>query len=1114
MREIIAVCRSTKRSRVRVASVLDRYLWRIADRTWRGRASNACLDRMARELRAVAKRNTAVAIHEIRSARESRVPIVRIGSRQAFSEAGIAPVASHAGRRRNGSRAGRDRSLLATVRVGVLFHDLGKATTLFQKKLRRALLRGARPEADAVRHELHSATVWDELVGALDDEALIERLRTLDTAAIDAACERAMPRLHAMHANPASPIGLTFADREDTIAHAIGMLVLTHHRLPEGDESHRALLARRHVSDADLRADDLRIADGDRFWGRDRWLRRLRATADELEPGSGAHGLDMALRVALMCADHVASASKEVSDSVDGHLGNTKDGCPADSLDLHVHRVWRHVPGCFDMLHRHRESYPAIGEDEIPIDLLVPEAGPGPFVWQALAARAAREVCGASEGGFFGCLMAGTGTGKTRAAPTVLAAAAFADRREERRYLRMSLALGLRTLASQSAREYVNDLGFDEDDVAVLIGRAPVRFADDGDVDDAENEGSESLVTLPRWLRVERANGTVPAEGSSRESDWLRRLSHDSSRGLPASLDRVLEVAGGRNASARSMLSAPVLIGTIDHLMDVASPTRARYLYQAVRVLTSDLILDEIDQYEPEDIAAIGRLIYQAGAGGRRVIVMSATLPEDVASVLHEAYRLGWRAHAAATGQADHVNVVCVGNVPTSCAANRQGEPFATIYGRCRDAMLDALRADEPRRRGSILPSARDWSELVEQVDASCTELHARTATLLAGIRVSIGFVRMTRIAHTTALASQLPAGPRDGRLRLKICLHSRFPRLHRSWMERELRMGLVRKGDEPNAALASWCERHGLFERARGHGCHELEIVVITSPVIETGNDLDFDWAVIDPSSIRAVIQASGRVWRHRTYRGGDPNVHILGRSPIAMSEGRLMWPGVETKPHPETLVGRVTLDAFEGRHFAELSGDETFERIDASTVLDEGKHIPLHTSEGDLRRRMLRLERSDDPLGAYVRGSTARLNRRMTLSRKFRRSVTRDVLYFQEEESSGALRWLVDLAPGTRQSAPRPAASRGLSIADQGEEFLVFGNLGRMAIADYLGDDDREIGEWERRTLSEVSIPDFGDRNQADPEPQVTYQEWTGFTRGLPEDLLEPFGKNTEEQ
>jgi CRISPR-associated endonuclease/helicase Cas3 len=597
MREVIAVCRSSKRSRVRVAAVLDRYFWRIGDRTWRGRASNACLDRVARELRAEAKRNTAVVIHEIRSARESRVPIVRIGSRTAFSPDGAVPVAVRAAGAGRSQRSESEYSRLAIVQIAALFHDLGKVTRLFQDKLRRGLKKNAKPEADPVRHELFSAAVWDELVGDLSDTDLIKRLGELTSDDIDAACKSAVRRLQGLQRSPNKPMKLAFAERDESpvgregaIAHAIGMLILTHHRLPEGNSSHLQLLAGRHVKpDAALNGDDLKIADGAPFWRSEQWLARLKRAAGNLKAGMGAPGLDMALRATLMFADHLGSALKEPRDEVKGHLGNTKDGKPADPLDVHIDRVWRRTLGCFDMLHRHRESYPALGEDQAPIDIRHPEPAPDPFTWQATAARAARELCEQREGGFFACLMAGTGAGKTRGAPTVLAAAAFADARPERRYLRMTLALGLRSLATQSGQEYVDQLGFDRNDVSVLIGQPPVRFNDDSEPAD-NRDGSQSLIALPEWLRVERATGGVPDEGDEREADWLRRLSYDTDRGLPASLDLVIEHASRNGASGRRLVSVPIIVGTIDHLMGVASPLNSRFLLQAVRVLSSDLI--------------------------------------------------------------------------------------------------------------------------------------------------------------------------------------------------------------------------------------------------------------------------------------------------------------------------------------------------------------------------------------------------------------------------------------------------------------------------------------------------------------------------------------------
>ncbi|MEO1538691.1 MAG: hypothetical protein AAFR73_13305 [Pseudomonadota bacterium] len=1123
MREIIAVCRSSKRSRVRVAAVLDRYFWRIGDRTWRGRASNACLDRVARELRAGAKRNTAVVIHEIRSARESRVPIVRIGSHAAFSEEGVVPVAVRspsAGVRH--ARSDSEQSRLAIVRIAILFHDLGKATDLFQKKLRRARKKGA--NADAIRHELVSSVVWDKLVGDLNDEELIQKLANLKPGEIDTACKQAISRLSDFHRQPGRPMQLAFSElngdgtaRERTLAFAIGMLILTHHRLPDGSNNHLRLQAGAHVNtNSEFDKEGLKIASGTPFWYCDNWLRRLRRASEHLRPGHGAPGLDIALRASLMFADHLGSALSEVQANPgkwgEKHLANTKDGKPADSLATHINRVWQRAPGCYDMLHRYRERYPALAEDQIPVDIRHPEPVAGPFAWQSIAAAAARSLCENREGGFFSCLMAGTGTGKTRGAPTILAAAAFADTRPERRYLRMMLALGLRSLASQSANEYVDALHFDSEDISLLIGQPPVSF-EDNDEQDESRAGSESLLALPEWLRVERARGEPPPddpenlEDKQRETDWLHRLSIDTDRGLPATLDRILEHALRSAGSVRRLVYSPIIVGTVDHLMGVASPVNSRYLFQALRVLTSDLILDEIDQYEPEDIAAIGRLVYQTAAGGRRVIIMSATLPEDVAGALFEAYRKGWQVYAATSGLDDHVNVLCSGDALGSCVTNSNDQQFAEVYESCRAPIVTTLEVRPPRRVGIILPVCNDWAGLLDQIDAQSSALHDRTASAIGELKVSVGFVRMTRINHTAAVATQLAAGPRNGRLRLKICLHSQFPRLHRAWIEHELKSALTRSGHEPDAKLCDFMQRHGLFERAKGVGCKHVEIVVITSPVIETGNDLDFDWAILDPSSTRAIVQAAGRVWRHRNYGGQAANVAILGRSAIVMQPGlgKLAYPGVETPPHSNTGETRVELDEFGDRHVVELLGERTFDIIDARAILGTSP-ITLRDKEAELRAEMMRADNSAKPLGCYLRHPTVRLNRQMTKSRKFRRTTTRDLQYFQDSDRLGNLTWMLDLSPGTRNSDPRQAQSSGLRI-DKSTCIagLIFPDLDELAWHGLPTSMD-ELTRHQIQSLTEVQVPSY---NQDEVEPPMTYTQFTGFTRGAPEDLFQPFGK-----
>lgn len=1120
MREIIAVCRSSKKARPRVARVLDRYFWRIGDRTWRGKATNSCLDRVSRELRKDATRNTAVVLHEIRSAHESRVPIIRIGAKHAFSESGIAPIAFRPARVAQSQIVSVNR---AVVRVAALFHDLGKATVLFQNKLDLAL-NGSPPQADPVRHELHSAAVWDDLFGDKPDDELSDALLTLRAEDIDKACDTVRNSLGCLASNPKIPLGFKFLNREGSLAHAIGMLILTHHRLPDGDTDLLQPLASRHVrteDDFDSKC-DLAIAPGTPFWHERWWLDALRSDSEGLRTGGTLIGLDVFLRAALMLADHFGSASKKISDIRPEHLANThrltkaSPYKPADSLSQHVRRVHAAARHGVDLFERYAQSFPALDENEVPTDITLPASSEDPrFRWQAEAARAARTLCEAREGGFFACLMAGTGTGKTRGAPTILAGATFGDFRPERRSFRMSLALGLRVLATQSATEYVSDLGFNDQDVSVLVGQAPVYFAHGSDApEEPDMTGSESQIEIPDWLKVEMATGGVPDFGDKREADWLRSLSLNTGRGLPAFFERVLSAAdsgnkgnGSRAASARRLVAPPVMVGTIDHLMDVAAPVNSRYLVQSVRIATSDLILDEIDQFEGEDIAAIGRLVYQAASAGRRVIIMSATLTPDIAQSLHAAYRSGWSAFAASRGVADHVNLLVTGDAPQSCRTNKNKETLDEIFSECSKVTLAALKAAPSARRAEILPVCKDWKDLVNQIDRSCCQLHEINAQTVDGFRVSVGMVRMTRISHTAALAAQLPSGTLGDHLRVLLCLHSQFPRLLRSWIETWLKCALTRKGDKPNAGLKSLCHAGDVLDRASEAGVKDIEIVLVTSPVIETGNDLDFDWAILDPISTRSIIQAAGRVWRHRPAAGTHTNVLILGASPIAMQSGKLAMPGVESTTAKDTQVPTPKLDEFEGRLFQDLVGETDLSVINAAPILERNTSFPLRDAEIGLREKMVKAscDSAKAPLGRYIRHVSTRMTRRMCEVRRFRRSDKKSVLYKLVGEDPQTSTWYRDLAPVTRNSEMAPAVA--LTCGDVKGCFL-FNKLSERAWQEVTAGANVETNSLGR--IMQVEIVDYGD----DREPEMTYTDFAGFTRGSLEDLSKPFGKAIKNQ
>jgi CRISPR-associated endonuclease/helicase Cas3 len=74
---------------------------------------------------------------------------------------------------------------------------------------------------------------------------------------------------------------------------------------------------------------------------------------------------------------------------------------------------------------------------------------------------------------------------------------------------------------------------------------------------------------------------------------------------------------------------------------------------------------------------------------------------------------------------------------------------------------------------------------------------------------------------------------------------------------------------------------------------------VVIASPVAEVGRDHDFDWAIVEPSSMRSIIQLAGRVLRHRPLVPLETNILLLNKNYKALTgkERCFEKPGFEIK-------------------------------------------------------------------------------------------------------------------------------------------------------------------------------------------------------------------------
>ncbi|MBS4052341.1 MAG: type I-F CRISPR-associated helicase Cas3, partial [Methylomonas sp.] len=65
------------------------------------------------------------------------------------------------------------------------------------------------------------------------------------------------------------------------------------------------------------------------------------------------------------------------------------------------------------------------------------------------------------------------------------------------------------------------------------------------------------------------------------------------------------------------------------------------------------------------------------------------------------------------------------------------------------------------------------------------------------------------------------------------------------------------------------------------------LIFILVATPVEEVGRDHDFDWAVVEPSSYRSIIQLAGRVLRHRSQTPKAPNIGLLQFNLKALLQG-----------------------------------------------------------------------------------------------------------------------------------------------------------------------------------------------------------------------------------
>jgi CRISPR-associated endonuclease/helicase Cas3 len=917
---VIFVSQCQKKALKRTRSVLDAFADRIGDNTWKTAITEEGLLAVKKLLRKTASKNTAVACHWIRSRSRSELVWV-VGNKMQFDEMGRVPVNTT---QRNilNSQIETDWQYLplikALVAVSALLHDWGKASKLFQEKLapkNNKLFKG-----DPIRHEWVSCLLLNALIQTQgkseNDDAW---LNVLINGEVDEDKIRKITTDQTEHPLANLP----------PIAKLVAWLVVSHHRLPLNEE--KEFVSRIKAEKAENIDDILRritqqwnyenrydeaeyqkrlkqcfefpdgLLSASKPWLNQikKWAARLLQYKKQVEQAlnDGSYRLVLShARLCLMLGDHYYS-SKQADQKWKSDVNlyaNTdfKTKQLKQKLDEHLVGVARNGLKIAHLLPAF-ETEPHTAQDITSLK----RPSPSGYKWQdkAVTEIGKWRTDNVGKKGFFAVNMASTGCGKTFANAKVMRALS-----DDGNSLRFILALGLRTLTLQTGDEYRDRVGLDNSELAVLIGSRAVMELHQQikkDEEDESYEHSGSLSQEPLLDEDVDYDCAIPEEG----------------------LATVL-----KEARDRKFLYASVLACTIDHIMAATETKRGgRYILPTLRLMSSDLVIDEVDDFSDCDLVAIGRLVHLAGMLGRKVMISSATIPPDLAEGYFKAYRDGWQIYCKTRDANIGIGCAWIDEFNTQVVSNADLETSKSILAyRGHHQQFIQKRVgklmDQPVKRKANIQSCESIFEkhtnnhndekVVESKQNSYFGLMAQSAfdkhqhhhavDLSTQLNVSFGIIRVANIQPCVALTKYLLEMQCSEETQIRVmAYHSQQVLLLRHVQEQHLDQVLKRKeagGEQPQALRNSIIRNHLEHIVETEPKVKNVLFILVATPVEEVGRDHDFDWAVVEPSSYRSIIQLAGRVRRHRQSAVERSNISLM----------QYNWKGVRYKNKEDEKV------------------------------------------------------------------------------------------------------------------------------------------------------------------------------------------------------------------
>ncbi len=880
-----------KKATARTRRVLDAFADRIGDNAWQTVITEEGLIAVKKLLRETVTKNTAVSCHWIRGRHRSELLWI-VGNRNKFNAEGLVPV-NRTQKKLDQNKWENDWHYLPLIKslvaLSALLHDWGKASVLFQEKL---TAKSHQFKGDPLRHEWISCLLLNALVLSSDDPSSDDAwLLALQN---NTWCEEQLKNVVAKNLDKTNAL-----DKLPPLAQLVAWLIVSHHRLPYlKDPTELKSFASENVKNItdlfefikvdwgyqnkfDEQEYQHRLLDCFRFeqgllsqsleWMKQikKWSNRLLQekgnVAQILADGSWRVVLHHA-RLCLMMGDHYySSCAADKTWRTDLNLiANTdfQTKQPKQYLDEHLVGVSNHAMRVAQSLSRLADEM----EPAYDIHKLKKKSPIG-FEWQDNAVKEIRKFKQTSESvleqGWFVVNMASTGKGKTIANAKIMQALS-----KDGQSLRYILALGLRTLTLQTGDSYRQDIGLSHDELAVLIGSKAVQELHHNQHNHAEvtsesydEVGSESLEEL---LENELDYGNMP------QADFMDILFPDN-----------------RAERNKAFLYKPVLVCTIDHMMSATETKRGgQYILPSLRLSSSDLVIDEVDDFNDQDLIAIARLVHLTAMLGRKVMISSATIPPALAEGFFNVYQQGWKLYCAFKKLKQtkvlgmwvdefKAQIQAIDLVKSDCVI----EQYQQFHGAFVATRAKHLTEQIMKHKAYLIDCAdlvaqKEQKQLDESIqqqyfdrirhNIEALHLNHHTIDDKTGKKVSFGVVRVANISPCVALTQYLLNAKWSESMAPRImAYHSRQVLLLRSEQERHLDHVLKRKEKQGESAIAF---SNDVIRQHLDHtDAEQVIFILVATPVEEVGRDHDFDWAIVEPSSYRSIIQLSGRVLRHR---------------------------------------------------------------------------------------------------------------------------------------------------------------------------------------------------------------------------------------------------------